>query len=305
AIPLDPPAPDKGLQFTMPAWPLQAHSQHELCFATYYDFTDKVPAEFKIPADYFKNGCFDPNGCFTWDAQTLRQDPQSHHLILNLFAGSLSQIHDPAFGAWTCIGGDKDGQTCEPTDLTSCGSGICRSQMRETFACIGYGAPVYGKCDTSTGTCTGNPRQACTKDVNCPLPNYYAIGGAQKAQSEVDFAPAVWAPTPLRGILFWNPHAFNLTDQDTMMHGWLNYYFAADRQYLVRGIFDITHIFDATGTPPYRTKTVCADYTFGPDLFGGFKSPQQAQLFSLSSHTHRHGQHFWITDPQHGDQLLY
>ena len=282
AIPLDPPAPDKGLQFTMPPWHLDAQSQHELCFATYYDFTDKVPAEFKIPAGYLTNGCFDPNGCFTWDAQTLRQDPQSHHLILNLFAGAVSQIHDPAFGAWTCIGGDKDGQTCEPTDLTSCGSGICRSQLRETFACIGYGPAVPG------------------------LPfNYFAIGGAQKAQSEVDFAPAVWAPTPLRGILFWNPHAFNLTDQNTMMHGWLNYYFAADRQYLVHGIFDINHIFAASGIQPYHTGTVCADYTFGNDAFGGFKSPQQAQLFSLSSHTHRHGQHFWITDPQHGDQLLY
>ena len=115
----------------------------------------------------------------------------------------------------------------------------------------------------------------------------------------------MWAPTPLRGILFWNPHAFNLTDQNTMMHGWLNYYFAADRQYLVHGIFDIRHIFDASGIQPYHTGTVCADYTFGNDAFGGFKSPQQAQLFSLSSHTHRHGQHFWITDPQHGDQLLY
>jgi len=282
AIPLDPPAPDKGLQFTLPPWKLEAHSQHELCFATYYDFTDKVPAEFKIPALNGANGCFDPDGCFVWNTQTLRQDPQSHHLILNLFAGSVDQIHDPSFGAWTCVGGERDGAACEPTDLTSCDSGVCRSEVRETFACIGYGPAVPG----------------------APF-NSFAIGGAQKAESRIDFAPAVWAPTPLRGILFWNPHAFNLTDQDTMMHGWLNYYFATDRQYLLRGIFDISDIFGATGTPPYQTRTICQDYTFGSDTFGGFKSPQQAQLFSLSSHTHRHGQHFWVTDPQHGDQLLY
>ena len=282
AIPLDPPAPDKGVQFTLPPWKLEAHSQHELCYATYFDFTDKVPAEFKIPALGAANGCFDPNGCFVWDVQTLRQDPQSHHLILNLFAGSVDQIHDPSFGQWTCNGGERDGQTCEPTDLTSCGSGFCRSEIRETFACIGYGPAVPGS----------------------PAP-FFAIGGAQKAEARLDFAPAVWAPTPLRGILYWNPHAFNLTDQDTMMHGWLNYYFAPDRQYLLRNIFDISDIFGASGTPPYQTQTICHDYFFGSDAFGGFKSPQQAQLFSLSSHTHRHGQHFWVTDPQHGDQLLY
>ncbi|TMA52316.1 MAG: hypothetical protein E6J75_17085 [Deltaproteobacteria bacterium] len=271
AIPLDPPAPDKGIQFVMPPWKLDAHSQHELCFATYYDFTGQVPAQFA-----------DGSGNFLWNAQTLRQDPQSHHLILNLFTGDVSKIHDPAFGTWTCAGGDKDGQVCEPTDLTSCGSGICRSQVKETFACIGYGPQL--------------PNQFI---------NYYAIGGAQKAQADIDFAPGVWAPTPMKGILLWNPHAFNLTDQDTMMHGWLNYSFAQDRQYIVHGIFDISGIFAATGIPPYKTGTICRDYTFGNDAFGRFSSPQQAYVFSLSSHTHRHGEHFWVTDPQHGDQMLY
>src|SRR5438445_3424683 len=139
AVPLDPPPPDQGLQFVMPPWKLEAHSQHEICFATYFDFTAKVPAAFKIPRGDFVNGCFDANGCFVWNTQTLRQDPQSHHLILNLFAASVDQIHDLSFGAWTCTGGEKDGQACEPTDLASCGSGTCRSQIQETFACIGYG----------------------------------------------------------------------------------------------------------------------------------------------------------------------
>ena len=266
AAPLDPPPPDQGHQFVMPPWKLPAHSQHELCFATYFDFTDQVPAQFK-----------DPFGDFIWNAQTLRQDPQSHHLILNLFLGSVAQIHDPSFGTWTCAGGEKDGQVCEPTDLTSCGSGICRSEMQESFACVGYGPQLPGR-----------------------FFNYTQIGGAQKAQSDIDFAPGVWAPTPSKGILFWNPHAFNLTDQDTTMHGWLNYSYAQDRRYIVHGIFDISKIFGATGIPPYQKGTVCNDYTFND-----FSSPQQAQVFTLSSHTHRHGEHFWITDPQHGDQLLY
>src|SRR5207244_8373377 len=143
----------------------------------YLEFHGAVPAPFGDGCRYFLQ-----------NAQTLRQDPQSHHLILNLFTGDVSKIHDPAFGTWTCAGGDKDGQVCEPTDLTSCGSGICRSQVKETFACIGYGPQL--------------PNQFI---------NFYAIGGAQKAQADIDFAPGVWAPTPMKGILLWNPHAFNLT----------------------------------------------------------------------------------------------
>src|SRR5439155_1766080 len=137
------------------------------------------------------------------------------------------------------------------------------------FGCIGYGPKV-----------------------NNSFLNYFQIGGAQRAQSEIDFAPGVWAPTPTRGILFWNPHAFNLTDQDTMMHGWLNYMYAADRRYIVHGIFDITHIFAPSGIPPYQKGTRCADYTLSD-----FTSPHQAQLFTLSSHTHKHGEHFWIMNP--------
>src|SRR5262249_5876852 len=64
AEPLPPPSPDQGLQFVMPPWKLEAQSQHELCFATYFDLTGKVPAAYQ-----------DGAGNFLWSAQTLRQDP--------------------------------------------------------------------------------------------------------------------------------------------------------------------------------------------------------------------------------------
>src|SRR5262249_56277844 len=43
--PLDPPAPGEGVQFVLPEWTLPAHSEHENCFATYYDLTERVPAQ--------------------------------------------------------------------------------------------------------------------------------------------------------------------------------------------------------------------------------------------------------------------
>lgn len=256
--PLDPPAPGTGVQFVMPPWNLEAHSEHELCFATYYDITSQVPQEFQ-----------DPSGTmFRFSGNELRQDPQSHHLILNRYAGSAADIHDPSFGTWTCNGGDHPGQTCEPTDPSACGSGICTSTIRQSFACLGFGPFGNGG------------------------PTFYAIGGAQKAQSDTEFIDGVFAQIPMKGILYWNSHAFNLTDENTVMHARLNYYFAQNPIFPVQGIFDISKIF-APNAAPFTTQTVCNN-----DVL-----PQGARLFSLSSHTHKHGKHFTVTAPD--GSLLY
>jgi len=249
--PLAAPAAGTGVQLAMPPWKLEAHSEHEICFATYYDLTAQVPQQFQ-----------DPSGTlFRFAGQELRQDPQSHHLILNRYVGPASDVHNSAFGAWTCNGGAKAGQTCEPTDLSSCGSGTCTSAIKQSFACVGFGPQNGGS-------------------------TYYAIGGAQKSQSTSDFLPGVFAQIPMKGILYWNSHAFNLTDQDTMMHAWLNFSFAADTRYPVQSIFDTSKIF-AANAAPYSTQVLCNDSVL----------PQGARLFSLSSHTHKRGKHFSVTTP--------
>jgi hypothetical protein len=254
--PLAPPAAGEGIQFVMPPWKLEAHSEHEICFATYYDITDQVPKEFQ-----------DPSGTmFRFAGQELRQDPQSHHLILNRYFGR-ADVHDPSFGPWTCNGGDRAGKPCEPTDLTSCGSGSCMTPIQQSFACIGFG-PSDGAVVSS------------------------AIGGAQKAQASVDYVDGVFAQIPMKGILYWNSHAFNLTDDDTTMHARLNYYFAKSQQYPLQPIFNIGAIFSPSAAP-FTTQTVCNDQ----DL------PQGARLFELSSHTHKHGKGFTVTAPD--GTLLY
>jgi hypothetical protein len=257
--PLDPPAPGTGVQFTMPPWHLEAHSEHELCFATYYDITQQVPAQYQ-----------DPSGTlFRFNTTELRQDPQSHHLILNRYIGPATDVHDPSIGAWTCNGGDKAGQTCEPTDLTSCGTGICTSEIKQSFACIGFGPTA--------------PNPAGSGSFG---QNFYAIGGAQSAQAHTQFLDGVFAQIPMKGILYWNSHAFNLTDEDTTMHAWLNYSFSDAQQYPVQSIFNISKIFSANAAP-YTTQTLCQDHQL----------PQGARLFNLSSHTHKHGKHFTVTVP--------
>jgi len=251
--PLDPPAAGAGVQFRMPPWHLEAHSEHEICFATYYDITDQVPAEAR-----------DPSGTlFRFSSSELRQDPQSHHLILNRYFGDVSKIHDPSFGQWTCNGGDKAGQACEPTDTSSCGEGICTSEIKQSFACIGFGPRGNGQ-------------------------SFFAIGGAQSAQAHNEYVKGVFAQIPMKGILYWNSHAFNLTNEDTTMHAWLNYNFAADsdQKFPVQSIFNVSKIFSANAAP-FTTQTLCNDNVL----------PKNARLFNLSSHTHKHGKHFTIQVP--------
>ncbi len=251
--PLDAPTPGTGIQFRMPPWHLEAHSEHEICFATYYDISDQVPEQYR-----------DPSGnLFRFSTTDLRQDPSSHHLILSRFVGTADSIHDKSFGTWTCNGGDKAGEVCEPTDLTFCGAGgICTSEIKQSFACIGFGPKVPGGFAA------------------------YSIGGAQSANSYNQYVDGVFAQIPTKGILYWNSHAFNLTDEDTTMHAWLNYYFSDQQQFPVHGIFDRSMIFSANAAP-FTTQTICND----------FQLPQGARLFALSSHTHKHGQHFTVTVP--------
>ena len=251
--PLDPPAPDEGIQFVMPEWPLEKKSEHELCFATYYDFTDEVPDEFK-----------DPSGeLFRFSGFELRQDPQSHHLLLyysplNFQPGGVDTSH-PSFGAWTCSGGSQDGQSCEPKDPNACGGeGICHSEFQKSFACVGYGPP------------SSEPAQI--------------MGGAGQAQAYLPFFPGVFSQIPLKGVIYWNSHAFNTTSLDTVMHGRLNYSFATDQRFPVMQINNFGAIF-RPDNPPYTRETFCNDHVF----------PIGSRVFHLFAHMHKHGEHFWAT----------
>ena len=249
--PLDPPAPNEGVQFVMPQWTIEAKSEHEYCFATYYDITQQVPAEFRN------------NEMFRFKGFELRQDPQSHHLILYYpsenFTPEGVDLDDPAFGEWKCAGGERAGESCEPTDLSFCGTGFCASEPKSTFACIGYGP--------------GNGRA---------IP----VGGAQQAQAYNVFRDGVFAQLPMKGVIYWNSHAFNLTSEDAIMNGRLNYLFATDQKYPVNSIFNASRIF-AANAAPYTEQTVCGDQVL----------PQGARLFEVTSHTHKRGKHFTVDLP--------
>jgi len=254
--PLDPPAPDEGVQFVMPPVDLPAASEQEICFATYYDFTDQVP-----------DWALDPTGeFFRFSGQELRQDPQSHHLILlHVDVDVDEDIDHPAFGTWTCSPGPRGGEVCDPLDAGACGpDSFCHSEIDPvSIGCIGYGPP--GRDGLSI---------------------FQQIGGAQEAQAFIRFRDGVFGQMPLRGIALWSSHSFNLTTEDTLLHARLNFPFAADQRFPLQQIFNVDAVFSPNAAP-YTEATVCHFHQL----------PQGARLFGITSHTHEKGKRFWAELP--------
>ena len=54
--PLPPPDDEEGVQLYAGAWELDAESEDEVCFATYYDFRERVPPEFQVDCPEYGEG---------------------------------------------------------------------------------------------------------------------------------------------------------------------------------------------------------------------------------------------------------
>jgi hypothetical protein len=265
--PLEPPAPGDGVQLAMPAYTLPAATEAEVCFAAYYDFTGQVPEEF-LSEDGTRLRYF---------AQEMRQDPQSHHLVLDVSGVDVADIHHSSCGDWTCKGGESAGSACEPTDPSSCpGGGLCGATPRSLTGCIGYGPNSHFLTMGTQG-----------------------LGGGMTTQLYERFTDGVYNEMPVRGIWYWNSHAFNLTTRDHDMNARINFYFARDQRFQVERIpVDLGALYLAAGTPPFTTKTVCADWVI----------PEGGKLIELTSHTHKRGKHFTVELTNGGqiyESLLY
>lgn len=256
--PLSAPAPGEGVQLVMPSYPLVASSETEVCFASYYDFTDQVPDEFKSADGQF----------FLYDTWEIRQDPSSHHLLVQASAAALrgEDVGPDRVSGWACVEGPNEGASCDPLDPNSCGEGgFCASPIEGTTACGGYSAAPTIRTQTFSAT--------------------------QQAQFRVENHPGVFQRAPIKGLIFWNSHAFNLTTADTRMHARVNYWFAKDREFRLRnfggfdngfGIFDLTQ----NGAPPYTVEELCRTTVL----------PRGARLTGINSHTHKRGTRFtyWL-----------
>jgi hypothetical protein len=250
--PLPPPPAGLGVQLRAPHQVLPPTSEREVCFVSYYDLTDQVPEEFR-GAD---------GTTFRYKRIDARQDPLSHHGVVIVYKGS-TPITDPIWGAFACRGGARDGEACAPTAAGACGAdGVCASPPTASVACIGFGP---GNADIGTGeTSLFNSMSAA------------ATGGGQDG---------VYQEAPLRGILVWNSHAFNINDEPAGLDMWINFEFAAPeaQQRPLQRFVDISAIFKMNA-PAFGATEVCNHHVM----------PARSQLLELASHTHKRGKRFRV-----------
>jgi hypothetical protein len=246
--PLDPPPPGQGIQLRAPTQIMRAHSEREGCFITYYDFTGKIPEQF-----------LGPNGdTFRYNRIEARQDPLSHHAVVIPYHG-VAAIDDEIWGGFTCGGGTRHGAPCEPTEPLSCGDkGVCGSAFMPAVACIGYG-----------------PGDASIGVGNDSLFNTMAAG-----LGSVD---GIYAEAPIKGILVWNSHAFNVTEEDGKLDIWVNLDFA-DREEQVHQLQRFTEITAQfrLNIPAFGAQQICAHYPLEAGV----------HIIELSSHNHKRGRLF-------------
>lgn len=249
--PLSAPAKDEGVRLTMAPFKLPAAKEVDVCFAQHYDFTELVPAEFQDKE----------KGIFYVSSMRIRQDPQSHHLLLQDPKLSPDLLDDKTFGAWNCRGGGDEGKSCDPRNSKACGEGQCASEVQNKAACVGFGPP-------DSAASKGGGR----------------VAGAQTAQYYQPPRDGVYTTFPLRGIFYWNSHSFNLTTRDTTLHAWMNLYFAKDRDKELQTLAITKNISIAAGQAPFTVEKYCADWVV----------PKNALLYNMSSHTHKRGRNFSV-----------
>ncbi len=249
--PLPIPDPEVAVQLRSPRQFIDANSERETCFVSYYDVTDKVPQRFWAPdGEHFRIKRI-----------AERQDPLSHHAIINNYDG-VADIDDPRWGAFTCKGGPRDGETCDPTELTFCGEGwVCGSEPVDSVTCIGYGPG-----DAGVGAAEGSL--------------FSTMESALSGQG-------VYRNVPLKGILVWNSHAFNVFNEAAKLDIWVNLEYAAPEEQVheLQKFTDFSRIW-IMKPPAYGADQVCQHYT----------APRGMNLITLNSHMHKRGKRFRIWD---------
>jgi hypothetical protein len=286
AKPLEAPALDDGVQLVLPQYLLKAGTEVEHCTPFAFDFTNQVPDAYK---DVARNVMF-VNGA------RVRQDPQSHHLVLWNPVKDLASV-TPGDPDWKCHGGPSTGKPCDALKGSNdCGEGgVCAGKTTPGSLC-GVETLAFGSGTTDdivAGLLGLGPKPLTVEELwgftslflGGSMPTQ--IANSQSPQQYVPPIDGVYSELPLKGILWFDSHAFNLSEDDTLLDARVNYYFARSRDRELKGITDYSHNSIANGQPPFTRKTYCAKH----------EVPQNAEIAMLTGHTHRRGEHFWVTDP--------
>lgn len=280
--PLPPPSRDEGVQLYSGAWSLGAESENEVCFVTYYDFSSEVPDEKKVPCPESHGGA--ERECFAYSSILIAQDPQSHHALVETYIPPPEKPEqwdptDASWQEWVCVGGEGDGQACDPLDLGGCGErSACATRPETSVACVGYPH--------------GPPEMAGIAGFFGDSSSRKNVAFAQEPSLREEYPSGVYGVLPIKGYTIWNSHSFNLTTQATSIEQYMNFEFTdpSNQAYLRQDLIVFDAIFAMGTIPPFESTEVCASYTV----------ERGARLITLTSHTHQRGRDFRIWYPPNG-----
>ena len=119
------------------------------------------------------------------------------------------------------------------------------------------------------------------------------LANAQSPQENIPPMEGVYWEIPIRGVMWFNSHAFNLEDVDTELDARVNFYFAKTRAREMKQITDTRSMYVMAGQPPFTRKSYCTKFT----------ATQGHGLAFMTGHTHRRGERFWVNDAS--GKLIY
>jgi hypothetical protein len=234
-IRIQPPPPGTGVVLSIPRLAVPPFTERQACFATYYDFTDQVPAQFRISG----------GTAFAYDVLRIQHDAELQRVIGRVYTGAATP-DNPLWGGFSCVGGAHDGEPCDPLDLGFCGSdALCATAPFETVNCIGFGPG----------------------DTNTDARFVISQGGTGIDQ---ELPAGVYGQLPLKGIVLWDVLALNRTSVAVDVGGATAFTFAAPEEQLhaLEEVFDTSRFFDVD-VLPFEIEEICQHYTLprGARLF--------------------------------------
>jgi len=256
------PKPEEGFQHASGSWTVVPNAENEVCFGTYYDLSATAPDWARVKCTI---GGIEQE-CVTYNRRELSQDAQSHHSIIRVYGGAVAPS-DPVWGRWTCAGGQSAGTACDPVKLgvpAAAGGADCGDLS------VCQAPPVVGTCNGF-----GPPDKDSTMST-------VGAGGSQAPVSADRFPAGVYAQIPIKGVVLWDSHGFNLTAQAASIEQYNSFWYARpeQRKFVMRGIFTPGKggiSGSLIRVAPYQTQELCGLYTL----------PRYAHLTELSAHAHK------------------
>lgn len=155
------PQTAEGVQIYSGAFSVPA-SEGAICFATYYDVSASVPSDARVPCGDRAPG----QECFTFQRRELAQTGAANHSMATVYAPARALDGDD-WATWECLGGERDGESCDPTN-DQCGArSVCATPTESSVSCDYFAAPA----DFDFGaTPTGHPSIDTASDAPSILP---------------------------------------------------------------------------------------------------------------------------------------